>query len=238
MRGRVSCRCIAEVAVSSSTSERAGERGKAFSPSCRDCPRLATYLAACRRAFPAYYARPVPTFGAPRPRLLIVGLAPGFHGANRSGRPFTGDYAGVTLYAALHHHGFANLPVSEHAQDRLRLRGCRITNAVKCVPPGNKPTPGEVAQCNGYLRTELAALATGAALLALGRIAHDAVLLALDLKRSAFVFKHGVRHALPRGLTLFDSYHCSRYNMNTRRLTDSMFDEVMAAVAHFVRPKT
>jgi uracil-DNA glycosylase family 4 len=205
-------------------------RERPFALDCRDCPRLAAYLDDCRTAHPDYHAKPVAPFGAARPRLLIVGLAPGMHGANRSGRPFTGDYAGVVLYPALHRHGYASGPESVHTNDGLRLQNCRITNAVKCVPPGNKPTPAEIRQCNGYLRAELAALPRGAVILALGRIAHEAVLLALALKPSAHAFGHGARHALPDGVQLFDSYHCSRYNINTRRLTPAMFDEVMTSV--------
>jgi len=201
-----------------------------FALDCRECPRLADYLDTCRATHPDYHARPVPPFGAAQPRLLVVGLAPGMHGANRSGRPFTGDYAGVVLYSALHRHGFASRPESVHANDGLQLQRCRITNAVKCVPPGNKPTPAEIRQCNGYLRAELAALPRGAVILALGRIAHEAVLRALALKPSAHAFGHGARYALPDGTRLFDSYHCSRYNINTRRLTPAMFDQVMAEV--------
>ena len=201
-----------------------------FTTDCRDCPRLAAFLDRCRTTHPGYHARPVAPFGAARPSLLVVGLAPGMHGANRSGRPFTGDYAGVVLYAALHRYGFASRPESVRADDGLRLVNCRITNAVKCVPPGNKPTPAEIRQCNGYLRAELTGLSRGAVILALGRIAHEAVLRAFSLKLAGYAFAHGARHALPAGPRLFDSYHCSRYNINTRRLTAAMFDQVMAAV--------
>jgi len=177
-------------------------------------------------AHPDYHACPVAPFGAARPRLLIVGLAPGMHGANRTGRPFTGDFAGVLLYDTLHRYGFANRPVSTDAADGLKLKDCRITNAVKCLPPANKPLPGEVRRCNDYLAAEIHALPEGASILALGLIAHDAILIALGLKRSAHRFRHGAKHPLPRGMALYDSYHCSRYNTQTRRLTPDMFRRV------------
>jgi uracil-DNA glycosylase len=169
----------------------------------------------------------VAPFGDERPRLLVVGLAPGFHGANASGRPFTGDHAGILLYETLHRYGWANAPVSRSADDGLRLEGCRITNAVKCVPPQNKPTPAEIATCNEFLAAELAGLGEGAVILALGAIAHGAVLRGVGLKASACAFGHGAMHALPGGRDLFDSYHCSRYNTQTRRLTTEMFREVV-----------
>jgi len=200
----------------------------AFTTGCTRCGRLAEFLAACREKHPGYHARPVPSFGPARPGLLIVGLAPGFHGANATGRPFTGDYAGILLYETLHAHGLATAPRSESASDGLRLVGCRITNAVRCVPPQNKPTPDEVRACNGYLVAELATLPAGAAVLALGAIAHDAVLRAHGLRRTEYRFGHGNTHALPRGGTLIDSYHCSRYNTQTRRLTPAMFSAVVA----------
>ena len=208
----------------------------AFSTACRACPRLATHLAAVRDSHPGYHARPVAPFGSEAPKLLIVGLAPGMHGANRTGRPFTGDYAGILLYDTLHRFGYASRSQSLSSDDGLELSGCRITNAVKCLPPENKPQPDEVRQCNRYLRSEIAALPRTAAILALGAIAHQAVLLALDLKRAEYRFAHGARHALPDGRVLFDSYHCSRYNTQTRRLTEVMFREVFEAVAeHFPR---
>jgi uracil-DNA glycosylase len=201
-----------------------------FDPHCTRCPRLAAHLAAVRRACPGYHARPVPAFGDPAARLLIVGLAPGMHGANRTGRPFTGDFAGILLYRTLHRHGFASAPESRAADDDLTLSNCRITNAVKCLPPENKPTTEEVRTCNPYLAAELAELPelpAGAVLLALGQVAHNAVLRALDLRQSAWPFGHGAEHALPNGMTLLDSYHCSRYNTQTRRLTEAMFDDVV-----------
>jgi uracil-DNA glycosylase family 4 len=205
-------------------------KSSAFSVNCRLCPRLAGYLAGVRARHPAYFARPVPSFGEPRPRLLIVGLAPGLHGANRTGRPFTGDHAGILLYGTLHRHGFASHPASLSADDGLRLIGCRITNAVRCVPPGNKPEPAEVRRCNAYLKEELDGLPPGAAILALGAIAHAAVLRALGLKASEHPFAHGAVHSLQEERALFDSYHCSRYNTQTRRLTPGMFDAVFAAI--------
>lgn len=197
---------------------------------CCACPRLAGFLADCRRTQPGYFARPVPPFGDPKASLLIVGLAPGYNGANRTGRPFTGDYAGVLLYETLHAFGYASHPVSASADDGLVLTGCRITNAVKCVPPENKPETSEIRQCNGYLQAELQALPAGAAILALGLIAHKAVLMALGQKQGAHAFSHGGMHHLPSGLRLFDSYHCSRYNTQTRRLTPEMFQAVFEAI--------
>ena len=202
-----------------------------FDLACRRCPRLARHLDAVRQAHPDYHARPVPPFGDPAARLLIVGLAPGLHGANRTGRPFTGDYAGILLYATLFRHGFGSTPESVASDDALVLRGCRITNAVKCLPPENKPTTDEVRTCSAFLAAELAELASlhdgGAVLLALGQVAHGAVLRALKLKQAAWRFAHAAEHALPNGMTLIDSYHCSRYNTQTGRLTAAMFDAVV-----------
>ena len=197
--------------------------------SCTACPRLAAFLAGGRVSHPGYYCRPVPAFGDSAPRLLIVGLAPGFHGANRTGRPFTGDYAGVLLYQTLHAFGYASRPESASADDGLVLTGCRISNAVKCVPPENKPETAEIRRCNAYLRDEIAALPADTALLALGLIAHKAVLMALGLKQADYAFGHGAVHRLNRR-TLFDSYHCSRYNTQTRRLTPEMFRAVFARI--------
>ena len=193
-----------------------------FSTSCRLCPRLADFLDEVRETQPDYFAQPVPSFGDAQARLLIVGLAPGMHGANRTGRPFTGDYAGKLLYSTLHHFGFASrsepLDAAGQANAELMLSDCRITNAVRCLPPQNKPEPTEVKQCNGYLAAELAALPRGAAVLALGTVAHQAVLRALGLRSKDHAFGHGARHVLPNGLMLYDSYHCSRYNTQTKRL--------------------
>ncbi len=206
----------------------------AFSLACRACPRLAAHLDGVRESHPDYHARPVPPFGAKRPRLLVVGLAPGMHGANRTGRPFTGDYAGVLLYDTLHRYGYANQPTAVAPDDGLELRDCRITNAVKCLPPQNKPLPDEVRRCNVHLKVELAALAHDNAILALGAIAHQAVLLALGLRRADHAFAHGARHELPDGRVLFDSYHCSRYNTQTRRLTERMFQDVFEAIREYL----
>jgi len=201
-----------------------------FSEDCRACPRLAKHLDSVRREYPAYHARPVAPFGNGQARLLIVGLAPGMHGANRTGRPFTGDYAGVLLYDTLHRYGYSSHPVSVGKRDGLKLRDCRITNAVKCLPPANKPLPDEVRRCNGYLAAEIAALPAGAAILALGTIAHQAVLKALDLRQSTYRFSHDARHVLPGGWVLHDSYHCSRYNTQTKRLTPAMFRQVFDSI--------
>jgi uracil-DNA glycosylase family 4 len=204
---------------------------QSFDPACRRCERLAGFLSDCRREHPGYFAAPVPPFGDPRPRLLIVGLAPGMHGANRTGRPFTGDHAGLLLYRTLHALGLASQPESISADDPLRLHGVRITNAVKCLPPANKPTPAEARACNAYLQREIAALGTLRVIVALGRLAHDAVLDAMDLRRTAVKFAHGAESPLGQGLILVDSYHCSRYNTQTRRLTDAMFHSVLARAA-------
>ena len=202
-----------------------------FSLSCTRCSRLARHLAEVRAQFPDYHARPVAPFGDTRPRLLIVGLAPGMHGANRTGRPFTGDYAGILLYETLHRFGLSNRATVTSVHDGLRLDGCRITNAVKCLPPENKPTPAEVRTCNAYLKAEINELPDGATVLALGTIAHKAALMALGLKASSYPFRHGARHALPDGKVLYDSYHCSRYNTQTKRLTPDMFGAVFDAIA-------
>ncbi|MDQ6951352.1 MAG: uracil-DNA glycosylase [Mariprofundales bacterium] len=169
----------------------------------------------------------MPAFGDPDPRLLIVGLAPGMHGANRTGRPFTGDYAGVLLYNTLFQLGVASDTQSISMDDGLTLTGVRITNAVKCLPPQNKPTTAEIRCCNAFLRDEIAALSRQCRLLALGAIAHQAILRSYGLKLSAYRFGHGTEHRLPDGRMLIDSYHCSRYNTQTRRLTEPMFIEVM-----------
>ena len=207
----------------------------AFSTDCHRCPRLARFLEEVRASHPDYYARPVPSFGDSAARLLIVGLAPGMHGANRTGRPFTGDYAGDLLYSTLHRFGYATAPEPLDAQGNanpaLSLRNCRITNAVRCLPPQNKPEPAEVKECNAYLASELAAVPQGGAVLALGTIAHQAVLRALGLRVASHPFAHGAQHALPHGLRLYDSYHCSRYNTQTKRLTEAMFHDVFAAIA-------
>ncbi|MBB88407.1 MAG: SPO1 DNA polymerase [Xanthomonadales bacterium] len=200
---------------------------ESFHPDCARCPRLVEFRAQSRADHPGYYGRAVPSFGPESAPLLIVGLAPGMHGANATGRPFTGDYAGILLYQTLYDLGLASSPVSESADDGLELLGCRITNAVRCVPPQNKPVGAEINQCRPYLIEELDAVPRGGVLLALGKIAHDQVIRALGLRVAAYKFGHGAEHALPSGLRLVDSYHCSRYNTNTRRLTAVMFEQVM-----------
>ncbi len=205
-----------------------------FTTACTRCPRLAAHLAAVRAAHPDYHALPVVPFGDSNPRLLIVGLAPGMHGANRTGRPFTGDYAGVLLYDTLHRYGFGSQAVAVSPDDGLVLSDCRITNAVKCLPPENKPLPAEIRECNAYLRAELESLEPGTAILALGTVAHQAVLRARGLRIADFPFAHGATHDLDRDTRLFDSYHCSRYNTQTRRLTPDMFHDVFAAIRRHV----
>ncbi len=199
-----------------------------FDPVCRRCPRLAEFREESARRYPGYFAAPVPAFGDDDPRWLIVGLAPGMHGANRTGRPFTGDHAGILLYETLHAIGAASQAESISRDDALRLSGVRITNAVKCLPPENKPTPAESRNCNGFLRAELAAFTRLKVVVALGRIAHDAILDALGETRSAVRFAHAAEHQLGDGRWLIDSYHCSRYNTQTRRLTAPMFTAVLA----------
>jgi uracil-DNA glycosylase family 4 len=176
----------------------------------------------------------VPSFGAGTARLLIVGLAPGRNGANRTGRPFTGDYAGDLLYATLLEFGFATGTYAESPDDGLELVDCMITNAVRCVPPENKPTPTEIATCGAFLKARIGDLPNVKAILALGRVAHESTLSVLGCRRAQYPFAHGRRHDLPSGVALFDSFHCSRYNTNTRRLTPEMFRAVFAGVRQFV----
>src|SRR6266478_2098902 len=199
---------------------------KVFDPSCRRCPRLAGFLDSVKAEHRAYYCKPVPPFGDPDARLLIVGLAPGKHGANRTGRPFTGDHAGILLYATLHKFGLASGGTSTAADDGLELLGARITNAVKCLPPANKPLPLEIKVCNDFLRAELTLSRSARVILALGAIARAAVLRACDLPSGAHRFTHGAEHSLNGDRVLLDSYHCSRYNTQTRRLTTAMFEGV------------
>ncbi|MFN3627307.1 MAG: uracil-DNA glycosylase [Parvibaculum sp.] len=193
---------------------------------CPLCPRLVAYRRDNDAAHPDWFNAPVPSFGDANARLLIVGLAPGVQGANRTGRPFTGDYAGDLLYGTLIEFGFAQGIYGASPDDGLELKGAMITNAVRCVPPQNKPTPAEAKNCLGFLKSRLAGLPDLKAVLALGRIAHDATLAALGRRKSEFAFAHGAEHAVAPGVTLFDSYHCSRYNTNTRRLTPEMFHGV------------
>ena len=202
-----------------------------FCPDCTLCPRLASFLVKTAHENPDYHSKPVAPFGEAAPKLLIVGLAPGMHGANRTGRPFTGDYAGILLYESLHALGLSTAPTSVDRSDGLQLRGVRITNAVKCLPPDNKPLPAEIKTCNQYLAAELTELKSVRAVLALGLVAHEAVLIATGQKRNAAKFAHGAEHLLPEDRHLVDSYHCSRYNTQTRRLTTEMFQTVLKRAA-------
>ena len=200
-------------------------------PDCPLCPRLAAFRSVQREAHPDWFNAPVPSFGDAAPTLLIVGLAPGLRGANRTGRPFTGDHAGDLLYRTLLKHGFAAGEYGADPTDGLELRGARITNAVRCVPPANRPDPGEVAACGRFLAAELATLPANSSVLALGAIAHNAVLATKGLRRAAYPFAHGAAYRLPDGTLLADSYHCSRLNTNTGKLTETMFEAVVAQLA-------
>ncbi|MBI4274875.1 MAG: uracil-DNA glycosylase [Rhizobiales bacterium] len=200
---------------------------------CPRCPRLVSFRAQWREREPDWFNAPVPSFGPIDARVLIVGLAPGLQGANRTGRPFTGDYAGNLLYATLLDHGFAHGRYQARADDGFGLVDCRITNAVRCVPPENKPTTTEIVTCRYFLAATIAEMPKLRALVALGRIAHDSALVALGVRRSAFVFAHGAEHAID-GKAFFDSYHCSRYNTNTGVLTPEMFRAVFTAVRAYL----
>lgn len=199
---------------------------------CPLCPRLAAFREQQRALHPEWFNAPVPSFGLDEAEVLIVGLAPGLRGANRTGRPFTGDFAGELLYATLGKFGLAEGDYAARADDGLRLRRARITNAVRCVPPQNKPAPPEIEACRQFLAAEIAALPCLRAIVALGAIAHAAALAALGLRRSGFPFAHGAIHELPDGRLLADSYHCSRLNTNTGKLTSAMFEQVFAALLH------
>ncbi len=204
---------------------------------CALCPRLAAFRAQNREKYPQFHNAPVASFGDLDAQLLIVGLAPGLKGANQTGRPFTGDYAGDLLYATLQKFGFAEGVYGARPDDGLRLRDCRVTNAVRCVPPENKPVGAEVAACRPFLQSEIAAMANLRVVLALGVLAHNAFLAALELRQNGFPFAHGAVHDIAAGghpLLLADSYHCSRYNTNTGRLTTEMFEAVFASVRAIV----
>ena len=203
---------------------------------CPLCPRLAAFRESHRTASPDWHNAPVPGFGGLDARLLVAGLAPGLRGANRTGRPFTGDGAGDLLYATLLEFGFAEGIYRRDPADGLRLRDCRIVNAVRCVPPQNKPTGAEITACRPFLQAELRLMPQLRAILCLGRISHETLLRTLGLRLADFPFAHGARHALPDGPLLFDSYHCSRYNTSTRRLTPAMFREVFEAVREVTHP--
>lgn len=198
-----------------------------YNADCRDCPRLATFLDEVKARNPSYFCKPVPPFGGADAPLVIVGLAPGMHGANRTGRPFTGDFAGYLLYDTLKKFKFAKGRFSPNGDDDLALTGCRISNAVKCLPPDNKPETDEIRRCNHFLAADLKQSGMRV-MVALGLIAHGALLTAMGLKKSHCKFAHGAEHQLPGGITLIDSYHCSRYNTNTGRLTPEMFEAVFA----------
>jgi uracil-DNA glycosylase family 4 len=200
---------------------------------CSICPRIAAFRGEWRGREPGWHNAPVPSFGATAARLLVVGLAPGLRGANRTGRPFTGDYAGDLLYATLSAYGFAQGSYGQRPDDGLVLIDARITNAVRCVPPENKPTPAEITACRGYLGAVVAEMPNLRAILALGRIAHDSVLRALGERLAAFPFAHGAVHRAGRAL-VFDSYHCSRYNTNTGVLTADMFRQVFSVLRNTI----
>jgi uracil-DNA glycosylase len=201
-----------------------------FNLDCTACSRLSQFLVENKKLYPDYHAKPVPPFGVNKPKLLIVGLAPGMHGANATGRPFTGDHAGIILYEMLHKHGFSNKPVSTDINDGLKLKHARITNAVKCLPPDNKPVGEEINTCNSYLHEELKTINKNAIILCLGQISHKAVIKAFGLKQKDYPFSHGGLHVLDNGKKIIDSYHCSRYNTNTRRLTEEMFDDIFKRI--------
>ena len=206
--------------------------GQASAPGrdCALCPRLADYRAINRAKEPGWHNAPVPSWGPREAPLLVLGLAPGVRGANRTGRPFTGDYAGKLLYATLLDYGLARGAYGEDPKDGMELVGCRIANAVRCVPPENLPLPAEIRACNGFLQAELAGMPRLRVVLALGVVAHNALLRAKGIPAARFAFTHGAQHFLPDGLILADSYHVSRYNTSTRRLTPEMFQAAMAGV--------
>ena len=212
-----------------------------YDADCRRCPRLAGFLDQVHQKHPTYFCRPVPPFGDPHAALLVVGLAPGMHGANASGRPFTGDACSDLLYGSLFSQGFSTGPRSVHAQDDLRLINCRVTNAVKCLPPDNKPLPLEASNCRPFLHAEITAVAPRV-ILCLGAVSHDAVVRCFDLKalgkkRGNFAFAHGAVHLVGH-IQLLDSYHPSRYNINTGRLTPAMFSEIVARARAMVDQAT
>ncbi len=202
---------------------------------CPLCPRLVAFRTENQRKFPGWFNGPVPNWGDPAPRLVIVGLAPGLRGANRTGRPFTGDYAGDLLYATLLKFGLASGDYGADPDDGLSLSGVLIANAVRCVPPQNKPTGPEIVTCRRFLRATLTAYDSAVAFLALGRIAHEQLLSTLGERRAAFPFKHAAEHTLSSGQRLFDSYHCSRYNTNTGVLTPKMLENVVERAANLIR---
>ncbi|MEG9862036.1 MAG: uracil-DNA glycosylase [Parvularculales bacterium] len=201
---------------------------------CALCPRLVSLRHDLRRTHPDWHNGPVPSFGAPIPHLLIVGLAPGRKGANRTGRPFTGDDAGILLYNTLLTHGFAHGTYEENPNDGLTLDECLITNAVRCLPPDNKPVAAEINRCRPFLTDLIFSLPDLRAILVLGHVAHNSVLSALNLRRSRFPFSHGGQHDVLPTVKLFNSYHCSRYNTNTGRLTEAMFNDVFSSIRQYL----
>ncbi|MCK5120788.1 MAG: uracil-DNA glycosylase [Methylococcales bacterium] len=206
-----------------------------FDLDCKACKRLDDFLCEVKQKYPDYHARPVAPVGDENAQLLIVGLAPGMHGANATGRPFTGDYAGILLYQTLFDFGFSNQKTSESLDDGLLLKNCRITNAVKCLPPQNKPTGPEINQCNHFLAEEIKMLPDNAVIMVLGSIAHQSVLKAYGLKLSATKFGHNKTYALPDGKILVSSYHCSRYNLQTKRLNSEMFADVFETIRSLIK---
>ena len=204
-----------------------------YDPNCKKCPRLVHFLTNVKTQYPDYFCRPVPSFGEHNGKLLIVGLAPGMHGANRTGRPFTGDYAGVLLYETLYKFGFSSKKISAEKSDGLKLINCAITNAVKCLPPNNKPIANEINQCNYYLMNELLELPPHSAILALGGVAHKAIIKAMGLQQSKYKFRHSGEYLVQQKM-LFDSYHCSRYNTNTKRLTKAMFQQIFVRIHQYL----
>jgi len=201
---------------------------------CGRCPRLRAFLLGLREELPSYYNAPVPSFGDPAPELLIVGLAPGMHGANQTGRPFTGDWAGDLLYAALDEYGFSEGTYGGTADDGLTLRSAMITNAVRCLPPQNKPIGAECTACRPFLTDQIESLTSLKAILCLGKVSHDNTVRAMGLRLKDYPFGHHKVYELQWGKRLYSSYHCSRYNTNTKRLTTDMFYEVFADVRAFV----
>lgn len=201
---------------------------------CRLCPRLSAFRVENSRAHPDWHNAPVSSFGPEDARVLVIGLAPGLKGANKTGRPFTGDFAGDLLYTTLEKFGFSSGTYEARPDDGLILRDCMITNAVRCVPPKNKPVGEEIKRCRDFLAARIDQLPHLRAMIALGRVAHESTLAALGYRKAAYPFAHGAAHSLGKNLTLFDSYHCSRYNTNTGRLTPEMFEQVFTAVKRHV----
>ncbi|NNE58788.1 MAG: uracil-DNA glycosylase [Hellea sp.] len=201
---------------------------------CDRCPRLREFLLDLREKLPDYYNAPVPSFGDPDPKLLIVGLAPGMHGANRTGRPFTGDWAGDLLYKALDKFGFSIGTYGAEADDGLKLDGAMITNAVRCLPPQNKPVGAEAAACRPFLTDQINGLSSIKAIMTLGKISHDNTVRALELRLKDHPFGHHKVYNIQNDMRIYSSYHCSRYNTNTKRLTEDMFFDVFSAIREYL----